>query len=115
MSKTALNLLKGLFLGISLLMMGLTVVVSLKSNLWEVLPELNKQPWFTATIVDFYFNIILISAWAIYREGNWLKSALWIVGFVVLGSIATAFYVFLQLSRIKPGEGLAKALLKKSS
>ena len=37
---------------------------------------------------------------------------LWFVLFVGLGSIATAFYVFLQLMRLSPGNPIGKLLLR---
>ena len=113
MSLAKLNSLKILFLGLSLYMVYLVINTSIKSNLVEVWNELGAQPWMTTTLVDFYFNITIISAWVIYREGNWLKSILWIIGFILLGSIATAFYVFLQLCQLKPGDNLSKAFLEK--
>ena len=86
---------------------------SMRSNLWQILPELNKQPWFNTTVIDFYFNIAIISIWVIYKENHLGKSLLWIVAFVCLGSIATAFYVFLQLRHIKDGQSFEKILLRK--
>jgi hypothetical protein len=43
-----------------------------------------------------------------------VKSVLWIAAFIVFGSIATGFYVFLQLAQLKPGEGFEKVLLRKN-
>lgn len=105
--------LKYIFLVLSFYMVYLVIVTSLKSNLFEVWNELGAQPWMTTTLVDFYFNITIISVWVIYKEGSWLKSVLWIIGFILLGSIATAFYVFLQLAQLKPGDDLSKALLRR--
>ena len=113
MSPAKLISLKIFFLGLSLFMVYLVINTSIKSNLIEVWNELGAQPWMTTTLVDFYFNITIISAWVIYREGNWGKSTLWIMGFIVLGSIATAFYIFLQLTQLKPGDGIEKVLLRK--
>jgi hypothetical protein len=112
MDKFSLNIFRLFFIAMSIFMIGLVIQTSLKSNFFEVLPALNAQPWFTTTIVDFYFNITIISAWVIYKEANIIKSFLWITGFVLLGSIATAFYVFLQLAKLKPGDQFYKALLR---
>ena len=112
MNKT--SLLRILFLSISIFMTYTAIKTSIESNLWDVLPELNRQPWFVATIIDFYFNIIIISSWTIYKEKNITMAFLWIIAFIVLGSIATAFYVFLQLAKLKKGEGLEEVLLRRS-
>ena len=105
-------LLKILFASIAVCMTILTIRTCLQSNLFEVLPALNSQPWFTATIIDFYFNISILSAWVIYKEKNFAKSAGWIISFIALGSIATAFYVFVQLCKLKNGETLDKIFLR---
>jgi len=112
-SKLAL-FLKVLFGGICLSMIVVAVVTSLKSNLWEVGPSILSEPWNVATLIDFYFNILIISVWVVYKENNILKSILWIVAFVILGSIATSFYVLTQLFRLKPEESLSNLLLRRN-
>src|SRR6185436_17432121 len=92
---------KFLFAAISIAMAALVIITSFKSNLFEVLPSLNREPWFATTIVDFYFNILVISLWVMYKENDLVKSFSWVISFILLGSIATAFYVFVQLSKIK--------------
>ncbi len=105
--------LKIFFLGMSIFMIGLVFYTSMKSNLFEVWNDLRAQPWMTTTLVDFYFNIAIISAWTIYREANAVKSILWIIAFIILGSIATAFYVFLQLAQLKSGDDIGKIFLRR--
>ncbi len=111
--KNAIGFLKVLFLELSMIMVGIVITTSLHRNLLEALPCLNKEAWFTATIIDFYFNIAIISFWVIYKENNWVRSCVWIVLFVALGSIATAFYVFWQLLSLKEGEPLEKVFLRR--
>jgi hypothetical protein len=102
-SHKKIQLLKVFFGMISVGMVYLAVATSFKSNLFEVLPALNREPWFVATLIDFYFNILIISAWVLYKEKA-LIAALWIVSFVCLGSITTALYVVLQLMKVKSSE-----------
>lgn len=104
--------LRVLFLGMSLAMIAVTVVTSMKSNLFVEWDHLGSQPWVVATLVDFYFNIAIISAWMIYKEAGFVRRMLWLAAFLILGSIATGFYVFLQLLRWKPGEPASKVLLR---
>lgn len=105
--------LKIIFAGMSLYMVYLVIATSLKSNLLEALPQLNSQPWFVTTIVDFYFNIAVISAWVIYKEKKVLTAILWIISFVCLGSITTCLYVVIQLFRLKDGDPMDQAVLRK--
>lgn len=103
--------LKILFGGISVAMIFLTIHTSLQSNLFEVWSELGDQPWMRATLWDFYFNIAILSAWVVYKEKRFIPSALWIIAFILLGSITTAFYVFLQFMKLKPGDNITHVLL----
>ena len=104
--------LKILFSLMCLFMVYLAVKTSFQSNLLEVLPQLNAQPWFTTTMVDFYFNITIISSWVIYKEKNLLIALMWVIGFICLGSIATLFYVLIQLWQLKELEPFCKILLR---
>lgn len=103
---------KVFFLGLSLGMVILVVITSLQSNMFQLPEAVVNEPWVRTTLVDFYFNIAVLSAWVIYREANALRSLLWIIAFVILGSIATCFYVFLRLAKLRPGDGIEKVLLR---
>jgi hypothetical protein len=86
----------------------------MKSNMFQISPQVLNEPWFTTTLVDFYFNIFILSVWVIYREKALLTALLWIIAFICLGSIATTFYVFIQLMGLKKGEGFEKVLIRKA-
>lgn len=103
--------LKVFFGLLSLSMIVLVIITSLNSNMFQLPSEVVNEPWFQTTLVDFYFNICVIAAWAIYKEANALRAFLWVLSFLTLGSIATCFYVFLQVSRVRPGDGIEKILL----
>ena len=107
--------IKFLFLGMSLFMVYLVIHTSIKSDMFHLPEPVLREPWFWTTLVDFYFNITIISAWAIYKEANAFRGGSWVVAFVLLGSIATAFYVFLQFLSLKQGEGVKELLLRKSA
>lgn len=106
-----MRLFRYLFLGISLFMVGVAVWASSKSDLFAEGARLLKEPWMAATLIDFYFNIFIIACWVFYREKNKAIAVLWGVSFIFLGSIGTAFYVFLVLCRIARGESAKTALL----
>ncbi len=94
-------------------MIAVTVHTSMKSNLWLEGARLLREPWMAATLADFYFNIFLISLWAAYKEANVTRAVLWIFLFALLGSIATSFYVLIQVVRLKPEEPLENILLRR--
>lgn len=105
--------LKILFLGMSIAMIVLVIVTSMQSDMFNLDPIVTGEPWFRTTLVDFYFNIVIISSWMFYKESSWLKRIIWLIAFITLGSIATCGYVFLQLISLKSGEGFDKVLLKR--
>lgn len=98
----------------SLFMIYLAIRTSFQSDMFHLPAPVINEPWFRTTLVDFYFNITIISSWVIYKENNWLKSVLWIVAFILLGSIATGFYVFLQLNRLREGQSFEDILCRRS-
>ncbi len=106
--------LKILMGGMSLSMLVLAIVTSLKSDMFHLSPVVVNEPWFTTTLVDFYFNITIISLWVIYREHHALRSTLWVLAFICLGSIATSFYVLLQILRLKSDQGFEAVLMRKN-
>jgi hypothetical protein len=106
--------LKVFFCSLSFTMVVLVIWTSLQSNMFELPPAVVNEPWFRTTLVDFYFNIAILSAWIIYKERSVMARVGWILSFVLLGSIATAFYVFLQFLRLKKDEGIEKVLLRAS-
>ena len=107
-----LYFLRILFASMSLYMIYVAVATSLESNLFEQWSYLAQIPWMTATLKDFYLNIAILYVWVWYKEPHPLPRILWLVFFVCLGAIATCFYVFLQLMKIKPGEPIERVLLR---
>ncbi|KAK2457844.1 hypothetical protein P8452_04582 [Trifolium repens] len=61
-------------------------------------------PWMAATLIDFYINVAILSAWVVYKEANWVSSILWIVILISLGSIATSAYIVVQFLKLSSQE-----------
>ena len=106
-------LLKGLFLSMAIAMLVLVIFTSMQSDMFNLDPAVTGEPWFRTTLIDFYFNMIIISSWMFYKEASWIKRVLWFIAFISLGSIATCGYVFLQLLVLKNGEGFEAVLLRR--
>lgn len=107
--------LKYVFLVISLFMIYLILRTSVQSDMFHLSPIVLHEPWFKTTLVDFYFNILIISSWVVYKENHLWRSLLWILAFVILGSIATSFYVFLQLNKLREGQSLEDVLCRRQA
>lgn len=104
------TLLKILFGFISAYMAYLVYITSQQSNLTTLKIE---EPWFKTTLIDFYLNTIVLSAWVIYKERTIVSRVLWIIGFVCTGAIAVGLYVVVQISRVKPNESFDYVLVPK--
>lgn len=114
MSKSHLNfnrkfIFQLFFIFLSFAMVTIIIFTSLKSNLFTLKIT---EPWFYTTLIDFYFNIVIISSWAIYKEKKLICALLWILSFILLGSVTTCFYVFLKVSKLKEGDSFSKVFLK---
>lgn len=110
MKNTLISLFTILFIYITY-----TVVsTSIQSNLFTEWNFLASIPWMKATLVDFYINTIVIFAWMSFRENSWAVRIVWLILFVLLGSMATTIYVLIQLFKLKDGEPVQNAFLIKT-
>jgi len=63
-------------------------------------------PWMSATLLDFYINVVALGAWVCYKESNWISASLWMVMLVCFGSITTCFYIVLQFLKLSTYDAL---------
>ena len=75
---------------------------------WRVPAEVVQHPWFIATLFDTYFAFLAFWLWVAYREKTWPTRLGWLLGILLLGNIAMAVYMLLQLRRLEPNAGLRK-------
>lgn len=62
--------------------------------------------WGRVTLIDLYVGLALIGSWIVMREASWPRSLPWLVGLVVLGSLAAALYVLIASLRSRDLRGL---------
>jgi hypothetical protein len=107
------NLLKILFSGILVYMIGMTVWVSLHKSIWLSPTEFSWQqsPWAVATLFDAYFGFITFFVWVCFKEHSPLSRCIWFVLIMTLGNIAMSSYMLLQLFRLRPEEPLSNLWL----
>ena len=111
-TRLALTLLFGSILAAMLV---ITVTASLNQPLWQW-GGLTAEPdrwWTYATLADAYFGFLTFYAWVFYRERGSIARLGWFVAIMLLGNIAMATYVLMQLARLRPGEPLANLLLRR--
>ena len=66
----------------------------------------------SATLVDFYINVVPLAAWVCYKEPTVGGRVLWVALLIALGSASTMVYLALQLLRMRPEEPLWRVLLR---
>eukprot|EP00245_Coleochaete_scutata_P002134 TRINITY_DN12764_c0_g1_i1.p1 TRINITY_DN12764_c0_g1~~TRINITY_DN12764_c0_g1_i1.p1 ORF type:complete len:119 (+),score=7.38 TRINITY_DN12764_c0_g1_i1:63-419(+) len=69
-------------------------------------------PWMAATLIDFYVNVAVLSAWVCYKETTWIGRFIWVTLLICLGSIFTCFYVAYNLFKLGPSDPLYFVLLR---
>uniref|UniRef100_A0A6V7QQV9 Uncharacterized protein n=1 Tax=Ananas comosus var. bracteatus TaxID=296719 RepID=A0A6V7QQV9_ANACO len=104
-SSSTLTAYRVLFTALGLFMLA-TLVYTLVTDGSPFRREL-LTPWMSATLVDFYANVVAISVWVIYKESSWISSVIWIVLLVCFGSIATCAYIVKKLYEVS-SQGLAQ-------
>ena len=109
-SRLALSVLFG---GILVAMLVVTSTASVHQPLWDW-GGLTAEPdrwWTWATLADAYFGFLTFYAWVFYKEARTVARIGWFVAIMLLGNIAMATYVLLQLARVNPDAPLADQLL----
>ena len=108
--------LKLLFGGILAGMLVVTTTASLKQPLWEwtgLVAEPDRW-WTYATLADAYFGFLTFYAWVFYKEATAAARTGWFVAIMLLGNMAMAVYVLLQLRKLPADQPAASILLRRS-
>ncbi|KAK6940078.1 Protein of unknown function DUF1475 [Dillenia turbinata] len=72
-------------------------------------------PWMTATLIDFYVNVVALSVWIAYKESSWITACAWIILMICFGSITTCTYIVWQLLQLSSLDPLYLVLLSNGS
>ncbi len=92
-----------LFSAFFLLILWATVRASLDRSVLHAGANLWPDKWFQATLVDTYLAFLTFYVWVFYKETKWLTRILWFVLIMLLGNLAIASYVLLQIWKSKNG------------
>jgi hypothetical protein len=113
-SKTTLKILFGAILA-SLLLYTAWASTRQPVFLWGGLTNGVDRYWTIATLMDAYFGFTTFYVWVFYKERSWVARVLWFVAIMLLGNMAMASYVLLQLSRLEADEPASAILLARSA
>jgi hypothetical protein len=96
-----ITLLRIVFAFILVAMLAVTTWASNIVALWNTPREVIGHPWFIATLFDTYFAFLVFWFWVAYKERGWFARLAWLVAILILGNIAIAIYMLIQLFRLR--------------
>ncbi|KAL7245806.1 hypothetical protein ACSBR2_001026 [Camellia fascicularis] len=102
-----------IFTALGFLMLG-TLLYTLLTDGSPFRTEL-LTPWMTATLIDFYINVVALSVWVAYKESSWISAFIWIVLLICFGSITTCAYIVRQLFYLSSQDPVCLVLLNGSN
>ncbi|MBK7054509.1 MAG: DUF1475 family protein [Leptospiraceae bacterium] len=108
-----ITVLKIIFSFILVSMLYVTTWASLELNLFTHLPTLIKDPWVIATLFDAYYGFITFYLWVCYKENSMIARLLWLIGIMLLGNIAMAIYVLIELFKLDKDATVTDLVIKK--
>jgi hypothetical protein len=80
---------------------------------WQGLVEEPDRWWTIATLLDAYFGFVTFYVWVWFKEQRTLPRIIWFVAIMLLGNMAIATYVLLQLARLRHGEPVSAMLISR--
>ena len=101
-----------LFSVILVAMIAVTSWATIRQPVWEWggLTQAPDNGWTIATLFDAYFGFVTFYVWVAYKQRRWLPRIGWLIAILLLGNMAMATYVLLQLRRLPAGEPMATLL-----
>ncbi len=92
-----------LFVLILLSMLAVTTWASFERNVIAAARDLMSDRWFLATLADAYCGFLTFYVWLAWRERTVLARIVWFVAIMLLGNIAMASYILLQVWKLRGG------------
>ena len=94
-------------------MLAVTSWASMQCALWETPRAVATHPWFIATLFDTYWAFLTFYCWVVYKERGWAARILWLIAILLLGNIAMAVYMLIQLYRVPATARIEDVLLRR--
>ena len=95
-------------------MLCVTTWASKQVPIWKLPYETWTHPWFIATLFDAYWGFLTFYCWLFYKEVSWLARIAWLVAILLLGNIAMAIYVLIQLFLAPLNARIEEVLLRRN-
>lgn len=100
------------FIGVLLAMLAVTGWASSEVALWKTPRSVVTHPWFIATLFDTYFAFLTFYCWVAYKETTAAARVGWLLSILLLGNIAMAIYLLIQLFRVPANARIEDVLLR---
>jgi hypothetical protein len=81
--------------------------------LWNTPRAVATHPWFVATLFDTYFAFLTFWAWVAYKEVSAVARVGWLIAILLLGNIAMAIYMLIELFRLPTTATMEQLLLRR--
>lgn len=107
-----ISFLKVLYVVVLLAMLSVTTWASLKESILSIPAAVCGDPWFVATLFDAYFGFLFFFLWVCYKEKSVVLKIVWFFAIMILGNIAMAIYMLVNLFRLPRGASVKDLILR---
>lgn len=110
-------ILQGIFGFIFISLLCYTTFASFQQSLldWQGLIRQPDNWWTIATLIDAYYAFLTFYVWVFYKEVRAVSRIGWFVAIMLLGNMAMAAYVLIQLAKLREGEPASSILLRRTA
>jgi len=106
--------LRFLFIAVLASMLWVTSWASLRVSILAIPRDVFTHPWFIATLFDAYFGFLTFYVWQAWKEQSLAARVLWFINVMLLGNLAMAIYVLVELFRIKESSQIAEVISRRN-
>lgn len=106
--------LRGLFFVVIASMLWVTSWATMHQSLGEFARgAVIRDPWVVATLVDAYWAFLTFYVWVAWKEQSLMARALWFIAILLLGNLAMATYMLVQLFAVSCHSALGEVFTRR--
>lgn len=106
--------LRFLFIAVLGSMLWVTSWASFQVSILAIPRDVFTHPWFIATLFDAYFGFLTFYVWQAWKERSFAARVLWFISVMLLGNLAMAIYLLVELFRIKENKQLPEVFSRRN-
>jgi hypothetical protein len=114
MNRQTLYTLRVIFIFMFFTMLFITVAAGMYQNIFEGVGEIWPNWWFKATLADAYFGFLTFFVWVAYKELHLWRKLAWFIAIMLLGNLAIAAYMVLELYKLQAGDTVETLLTNRN-